>query len=334
MLMPAAKFVTSDYNTLLCNALNTDTGGEDNTTNKPEFKGRFITIVENCFEDDSMRRTYQDSVNTKSSADQNYNFLEDLAFEPFKYNRVPLKGCEYVDLLGGRRTTDLGVDLIAPYVKFDRSCKLANEDDVRTWLTDGKATESMAKFICTNLEKMATLGDWSNQEVPMFVNITRYTLNSDNPEIVNLPWSPDWAPLSMTAVISPCKQEGGKYSGGDLLFAEKAQETYLSNLFPQVSSMLFSTFSNFFPQLSSMLFSTEKHIAETVKQYSYPENGCFITENVFSIGTASGINLDSGEACQRVVITFSAYPDKQQFLSFMEKNSGQNLLLKDSPDIS
>ncbi|WP_422446503.1 hypothetical protein [Endozoicomonas sp. ALB091] len=333
MLMPAAKFVTSDYNTLLCNALNTDTGGEDNTTNKPEFKGRFITIVENCFEDDSMRRTYQDSVNTKSSADQNYNFLEDLAFEPFKYNRVPLKGCEYVDLLGGRRTTDLGVDLIAPYVTFDKSCKLANEVDVRMRLAKNNATESMANFVCSNLEKMATLGNWSGQSVPMSVRIVRYTLNSDNPEIVNIPWSTGWAPLTMSSVISPCKQKDGAYSGGDLLFAEKAQETYLSNLFPQVSSMLFSTFSNFFPQLSSMLFSTEKHIPETVKQYPYPENGCIVSENVFSIGTASDIK-SSGKSCQRMVFILSAFPDKQQFLSFMKENSGQNLVSKDSPDIS
>ncbi|MBO9492843.1 hypothetical protein J7438_01880 [Thalassotalea sp. G20_0] len=322
MLMGPSADITSQFNIKLREDLNNATGQMEGN-----FKGRFITRLEGCYEKNLVRQVYQDTKDLRS-INETHGPNEKI-FHPI--HGLSPNHCQYMDLFGG--SVNSGRVLKAPIVKFDKSCKLADEGEVRTRLAKNNVTESMANFVCSNLEKMATLGNWSGQSVPMSARIVRYTLNSDNAEIVNLPWSTGWAPLTMASVISPCKQEGGKYSGGDLLFAEKVPETYFWNYFPQISSMLFSTFSNYFPQISSMLFSTEKHIAETVKQYPYPENGCLITENVFSIGTASDIK-SSGKSCQRMVFILSAYPDKHQFLSFMEKNSGQNLVLKDSPDIS
>ncbi|WBA82851.1 hypothetical protein [Endozoicomonas sp. GU-1] len=289
MLLGPSADITSQFNIKLRENLNNATGQMEGN-----FKGRLIISLEGCYEKNLVHQVYQGIKDSKSVKDT--HGPKEKVFHPARLKGLSSDHYQYMDMFGS--TVDLGRTVKAPIVKFDKSCKLANEVDVRIRLAKNNATESMANFVCSNLKKMATLGNWSGQSVPMSVTIVRYTLNSDNPEIVNIPWNTGWAPLTMSSVISPCKQKEGAYSGGDLLFAET------------------------------------EHIPETVKQYSYPENGCIVTENVFSIGTASDIKLVSGESCQRMVVTFSAYPDKQQFLSFMEKNSGQNLLLKDSPDIS
>ena len=285
MLLGPSADITSQFNIKLREDLNNATGQMEGN-----FKGRCITRLEGCYEKNLVRQVYQDTKDLRS-INETHGPNEKI-FHPIPHNGLSPNHCQYMELFGG--SVNSGRVLKAPIVKFDKSCKLADEGEVRTRLAKNNVTESMANFVCSNLEKMATLGDWSGQSVPMSARIVRYTLNSDNAEIVNLPWIPDWAPLSMTSVISPCKQKDGAYSGGDLLFAEKAPETFFSKL-----------------------FSTKEHLPETVKQYPYPENGCLVSENISSIGTASDIKLVSGESCQRIVFDLSAYPNKQQFLSFM-----------------
>ncbi|MGO0306057.1 hypothetical protein ACTL6P_05480 [Endozoicomonas acroporae] len=316
MLTGPSADITSQYNIDLRKKLNTD--NTDIGQMEGNFKGRLIISHKGCYEKNLVRQVYLDTKDLRSFNET--HGPKEMFFNPIPRNGLSPDHCQYMELFGG--TVDMGRTLKAPIVKFDKSCKLADEVEVRTRLAENNVTESMANFVCSNLEKMAALGNWSGQSVPMNARIVRYTLNSDYPEIVNIPWSPVWAPLSMTAVISPCEQKDGKYSGGDLLFAEKA---------PEADKAPKTFFSKFFSTVKHI--PETKHLPETVKQYPYPENGCLITENVSSIATASDIK-SSGKSCQRIVFILSAYPDKQQFLSFMKENSGQNLVSKDSPDIS
>ncbi|WP_257297328.1 hypothetical protein [Endozoicomonas sp. YOMI1] len=306
MLLGPSATITPQDNILLREQLKIGTGQVEDHTTEPTFKGRFIASLPECFNKELLNQVYLESKKPKSINDPNRNFFKEMCFHPIFHNGSTFKGCEYVNLLGGTQPCDSGTELRAPLVKFDRFCKLANKDEVRIRLAKANATEAMAIFTCSILERMATLGGWSDQSVPMTARILRYTLNSGNPKIVGLPWATDPTRLSMTAVISPCEQEDGEYSGGDLLFAEKAPETS----------------------------PAEKYLPETIKRYPYPKHGCHIVDSVFSMDTAGDMRLVKGEECHRIVVVVSAHPSKEQFISFLGKNSDKNLVDKDSPDIS
>ncbi|WP_257263056.1 hypothetical protein [Endozoicomonas sp. ONNA2] len=325
MLKPGTETITPRYNIELSKALNKEAGEvKDPTSNNPTFMGRFITRIEGCFKKETLDQVYQDSKNVKSVSDKDYDFSKEMGFERFEISKCPIQSCESVYVFGSTSTYMIHgsnvseTSLRAPYVKFDSSCKIANQDEVTDELNRLKATESMSDFICSNMEKMATLGGWSLQEVPMVANITKYTLTSDNPGIVDLPLSSSQAPLTMTTVISPCKQGDSEYSGGDLLFAEKA---------PQ------KTWFSYFSSIAAHILG-KKHIPETIKQYPYPKNGCIVTDEVYSMAAVGNTQLERGESCVRIVVNVGACPNKKQYLSFLERNSGQNLVKKDSPDIS
>ncbi|WP_448217543.1 hypothetical protein [Endozoicomonas sp. 2B-B] len=287
-------------------------GQETGDTTQPTFSGRFIARYDNFLDKNLMLKVCKDAKEARSFDAFVDNRLEDLAHEKeMKYypnflDSSPHKDRYNVPVLGAFCSGEM----LAPVIAFDRSCKLADEDQVRAYLEKKNVTESVADLTCSSLEKMAQLGNWSDQRVPFHASILKYTLNSDFPEISHLGWHYDWTSLSMLTVVSPCEQENGTYSGGELSFAERAQETFFSRLY-------------------SKFFYTPSYIPETVKTYSYPESGCFFFENLWSEHKVNKMSLVAGESCERVLFTLFANPNLEQLMSFLSRNSDKNLVTKD-----
>ena len=96
--------------------------------------------------------------------------------------------------------------------------------------------------------------------IPVLSFFMRYQLSDETPSVKNLEWHRDLNSLSMTSVISPYKQEEGEFSGGNLLFAERTKD---------------------FAKYTDRSNSKNTVLESTVKEFSYPENGCFIFENLW-----------------------------------------------------
>lgn len=310
-MMRMASIYRQNNNRLL-DQWRSEIGQKTGDTTQPTFNGRFIARYDDFLDKNLVHKVYKDVKAARRFDAFAGNRLEYLAhgkemkYYPNFLDSSPHKDRYYVPVLGAF----CGPELRVPAIAFDRSCKLAEEDLVRAYLEEQNVTESVADFTCSNLEKMAQLGNWSDQRVPFHCSILKYTLNSDFPEISHLDWHYDRNSLSMTAVVSPCEQEGGTYSGGELSFAERAQETFFSGLY-------------------SKFFSTKSYIPETVKTYSYPENGCLFFENLWSEHKVNKMSLVAGESCERVLFTLFANPNLEQLMSFLSRNSDKNLVTKD-----
>lgn len=200
------KTIYPQNNNRLLEQWNTKTGQEKGHTTQPPFNGRFVARCKNFFDDKLRLQVYRDAKAAKYYDLSNGNSQHEADIDDKKMSCIPnffpgdiYKDSYLVPLLGGFS----GPHLIAPIAKFDRSCRLANKDELRILLDKRNITDSVADFTLSNMEKMAQLGNWSDQEVPFFANILKYTLNSDIPEISHLGWHSDSTSLSMTAVISP-----------------------------------------------------------------------------------------------------------------------------------
>ena len=196
--------------------------------------------------------------------------------------------------------------LISPIVEFDSNCKLQNSEELKKCLEQRKATEAVTELTCSSLEKMAKMGRWSKEKIPVNSFFLRYRLDEENKEVTNLQWHRDLNSLSMTAVISPCKQKEGEYSGGKLLFGERTKDpsAYFSFGGGHIETTLFNT----------------------VKELSYPDHGCFFFDNLWSQHKVTDIRLTTGKSCERILFSIFANPNPDQYNSFVDNNSDFNLV--------
>ncbi len=211
--------------------------------------------------------------------------------------RVPLIGDLIGDFVSPR--------LVSPIVHFDSHYKLINREQIKDCLSGNDSPESVVDLMFSSLEKLALMGNWSKAEVPITAFFLRYKLAQNNPSITNLPWHSDINSLSMTAVISPCKQDTGELSGGELLFAERTKD--------------FTTY----------LYNSGRHktvVSETEKQFAYPGNGCLIFENLWSFHKVSDIKMVAGSSCERILFSIFANPSPNQLNTFFERNKALNLV--------
>ena len=246
---------------------------------------RFISKVDDCFSEEVRENVLRDVKEMKCVP----NFLT--------VNRNIFR----VSIIGDSK----GLGIESSVVVFDSNCKLANKGILREYLEVKETPESVMDFTCDSLEKMASTGNWFSEEIPVTVFFLRYKLDSDIPEVVNLDWHQDVNSLSMTAVISPCKQDKGEFSGGELYFAESKKDL----------------------KVDFRIDDTEMTVLpDTIKKFSYPENGCFFFENLWSQHKVNDIQMISGTSCERVLFSVFANPDPAQLGSFLHSNAATNLV--------
>lgn len=206
-----------------------------------------------------------------------------------------------VPILGGSR----GIALESPVVVFDSSCKIENKEILNDFIKIKNTPKSVLDFTFSSLEKMAFMGNWSSQEIPVTSFFLRYTLNSDTDKITNMEWHEDLNCLSMTAVISPYKQDDGEFSGGEISFGQREQD-----------------FKTYF----GLGVTSRTVLPNTVKTFSYPENGCFFFENLWSQHRVNDIQLTAGSSCERMLFSIFASPNPEQLSTFVFNSDCTNLV--------
>lgn len=246
---------------------------------------RFISKVDNFFDNELKLKVFKDV--KKLEYFPNFLAGNDNIF------RVPI--------LGGSK----GMALESPVVVFDSSCKLENKACLKECIKIEETPESVLDFTFSSLEKMALMGNWSSQEVPVTIFFLRYKMDSDTDKVTNLEWHEDLNCLSMTAVISPYKQDDGEFSGGELSFGKRDQD---------------------FKAYSGLGVPSRTVLLDTVKTFSYPENGCFFFENLWSQHRVNDIQLTAGNTCERMLFSIFASPNPEQLSTFLFNNAGTNLV--------
>ena len=108
----------------------------------------------------------------------------------------------------------------------------------------------------------------------------------------------------MTAVISPYKQDDGEFSGGEISFGQREQD-----------------FKTYF----GLGVTSRTVLPNTVETFSYPENGCFFFENLWSQHRVNDIQLTAGSSCERMLFSIFASPNPEQLSTFVFNNDCTNL---------
>lgn len=252
-------------------------------TTWPVFGQRFIANVDNFFDESLLIKVNKDLHKIKCVPNKlagNKNIV-----------RVPVIGSQ---LPGG---------LLFPIISFDENCQL-EEKSLEKCLDKENTPKSIVDLVESSLKKIAFMGGWSKERIPVTSFFLRYQLNINTPNVTNLDWHRDPNSLSITTVISPRMQDGSEFSGGNLLFAERTKDETLYFIPPSSNSVL----------------------ADTVKTFTYLDNSCFIFENLWSQHKVSDIQMVSGDSCERILFSIFTNPNPRQLESFINMNKARNLV--------
>ena len=250
---------------------------------------RFITKANDCFDKKLLQEVNADII----------------GMECVPNTLVGNRNIVRVPILGEHLTTKLGDSALhAPVISFDENCQIENKGELKDYFKERKTPESVSELFEGAVENIANNGGWSKVDIPVLSFFMRYLLNDENPIVKNLEWHRDPNSLSMTSVISPCKQEEGEFSGGNLLFAERTKD---------------------FTKYTDRSNSQNTVLENTIKEFSYPENGCLMFENLWSHHKVADIEKVSGDSCERVLFSIFANPEPAQFDSLISNNKANNL---------
>ena len=254
---------------------------------------RFITKIDDCFDKKLLQEVNADI--------KGMECVPNVIVGNRNIMRVPI--------LGDLSLTLSGVAIHAPVVSFDENCQIKNKRELKGYFKERKTPESVSELFEGAVENIANNGGWSKENMPVHSFFLRYQLNDETPSVKNLEWHRDLNSLSMTSVISPCKQEEGEFSGGNLLFAERTKD--------------YTRYSDRSKSENTVLENTV--LESTVKEFSYPENGCFIFENLWSQHKVSDIEKISGDSCERVLFSIFLNPEPAQLDSLVSNKKADNL---------
>ena len=252
---------------------------------------RFITKIDDCFDKKLLQEVNADI--------KGMECVPNVIVGNRNIMRVPL--------LGDLSLTLSGVAIDSPVVSFDENYQIKNKRELKDYFKKRKTPESVSELFEGAVENIANNSGWSRVNMPVHSFFLRYQLNDETPSVKNLEWHRDLNSLSMTSVISPRKQEEGEFSGGNLLFAERTKD--------------FTKYSD-----RSNSKNLENTVLEsTVKEFSYPENGCLIFENLWSQHKVSDIEKISGDSCERVLFSIFMNPEPAQLDSLVSNKKADNL---------
>lgn len=208
-----------------------------------------------------------------------------------------------VPLIGGFRIFPTYF-LYAPIAHFGNHCTINNKDTFEKELRENQASDVVANFTLSSIEKMATLGGWANIEVPVAAFCIRYRLTSETSTLSGFPWHRDVNSFSMTSVITPNDQGDGSFSGGELSFAERTQD---------------------YAAYECCDGGENTVLSHTIKTITYPYGGCLFFENLWSQHKVNDMKITSGHQCERVLFSIFANPNPDQLASFTTRNEAKNL---------
>ncbi|WP_281647424.1 hypothetical protein [Parendozoicomonas sp. Alg238-R29] len=242
---------------------------------------RFITKIDDVFDTETLKKVTNDITDMRSAPNsKRYTNVV----------RIPLVGAF---------SNFPTYNLVTPVTQFGEDGKIANKDNLIEWLKEKKASATVVDFTFSSIEKMASLGGWSNTTVPVAAFFIRYELKTDATQLSNFPWHRDINSLSMTSVITPCHQEHGSFAGGELFFAERTPD--------------YNEYNRHDGGVNTVL-------SHTIKKFTYPYGGCLFFENLWSQHKVNDIEMVSGHNCERTLFSIFANPNPDQLESFISKN--------------
>ena len=106
-------------------------------------------------------------------------------------------------------------------VTFDADGKLSDTENFEKNFEPN--TDSIKAMCKEALQEMGRKLNWKNFSVEVRCGVIRYPLTPENAHVRNMPWHKDGSNLSMTTLLSPYKQNGSGFTGGELSFAKESE---------------------------------------------------------------------------------------------------------------